>query len=177
MGGISSILSSSSSTPTLSKSPDNSKMTKEEEAALDTEFYRLKNCSLNLVKCEYVNNNKKHWLVVFEGSKCSPYENGYFILEFLFKGTFPEVGPEAKFITKMFHPNIDNNGHVCINLLNIWNPKVSIEHVLYGILEILDNPVPTGGYPNKAKELLEKNKDEFYKKVEEYTYLYAMKGF
>jgi ubiquitin-protein ligase len=152
-------------------------MTKEEEAALDKEFNRLKNCSLNLVKCEYVNNNKKHWLIVFEGSKRSPYENGYFILEFLFNGTFPGSGPEAKFITKMFHPNVADNGHVCINLLNSWNPKVSIEHVLYGILDILDNPVPAGGYSNKARELLEKNPEEFYKKVEEYTYLYAMKGF
>ena len=151
----------------------------EEEQYLEKEFNRLKNSkTIQLAKCEYVENNKKRWKVVFEGPKRSPYENGFFILEFLFnKGPFPQNGPEAKFITKMFHPNVNSDGHVCINLLNSWNPKISIEHVLYGILDILDNPVASGGYSNEAKKLLEKNVDEFYKKVEEYTYLYAMNEF
>ena len=77
----------------------------------------------------------------------------------------------------MFHPNVYDNGHVCINLLNCWNPKISIEHVLFGILDILDNPVPQGGYSNEARKLLEKNVEEYYKKVEEYTYLYAMNDY
>lgn len=131
-----------------------------------------------VVKCEYVNNDKKHWKVVFEGSKRSPYENGYFILEFLFNnGVFPQNGPEAKFITKMYHPNVDSNGKVCINLLNEWDQKRSIEKVLYGILEIMDNPVPEGGFFNDAKKMLESNKEDFFKKVEEYTYTYAMQSF
>lgn len=170
---------SSSQRPTIINRPKiepKPKMTKEEEDALEKEFNKLKSStSVQLVKCEYVKNDKKHWKVVFEGSKRSPYENGLFVLEFLFdKGPFPKIGPEAKFKTKMFHPNVDDNGHVCINLLNHWKPNFSIEQVLYGILDILDNPVALGGYSNKATELLKKNVEQFYKKVEEYTYLYAM---
>ena len=160
-----------------SENPQKPATPADEEFALDKEFNRLKN-STNVVECKYVNDNKKHWQVVFEGSKRSPYENGFFILEFLFNnGTFPEKGPEAIFKTKMFHPNVYDNGHVCINLLNCWNPKISIEHVLFGILDILDNPVPEGGYSNEARKLLEKNVEEYYKKVEEYTYLYAMNDY
>lgn len=181
MGGNSSTSSSSYVSHSLPlpkpTPPEKPKMTKEEEEALDKEFNRLKNCNLELLKCEYVNNDKRHWQIVFEGTKRSPYENGYFILDFLFKENFPNNGPEAKFITRMFHPNVADNGHVCINLLNSWNPKISMEHVLYGILDILDNPVASGGYSNEARKLLETNAEEFYKKVEEYTYLYAMKGF
>ena len=175
----SSYTSSNSSTISKPKSPEKQKMSKEEENALDAEFQKLKNSKIvPVVKCEYINNDKKHWKVVFEGSKRSPYENGFFILEFLFNnGVFPQIGPEAKFITKMFHPNVAENGHVCINLLNSWDPKRSIEKVLYGILEIMDNPQASGGYSNKAKELLEKNVEEFFKKVEEYTYTYAMNSF
>jgi ubiquitin-protein ligase len=180
MGGNSSTSSSSSSASNSSSiSLAKPKMSKEEENALDKEFIKLKNSKIvPVVKCEYVNNDKKHWKVVFEGSKRSPYENGFFILEFLFNnGVFPQKGPEAKFITKMFHPNVADNGHVCINLLNYWDPKMSIEKVLYGILEILDNPIATGGYTNKARELLEKDVEGFFKKVEEYTYTYAMNSF
>jgi len=151
----------------------------EEERELDKEFNKLKNSQcIPLVKCEYLNNNKKHWQVIFKGSECSPYEDGYFILDFLFnKGTFPLKGPEAKFVTKMFHPNVNSDGHVCINILNNWVPGRTMEDVLLGILEIMDNPVAAGGYLNDARKLLEKDVDEFYKKVEEYTYSYAMKGF
>ena len=155
------------------------KPTVEEEKQLDKEFQKLKNSKyIPLVKCEYKDNNKKHWEIIFKGSECSPYEDGYFILDFLFnKGTFPSYGPEAKFVTKMFHPNIDSDGHVCINILNSWSPGRTMEDVLLGILEILENPIATGGYPNDARKLLEKDVDEFYKKVEEYTYSFAMKGF
>lgn len=162
-----------------SENPQKPTISKDEEIALEKEFNRLKNSqNLQIVECKYVNDNKKHWQVVFEGSKRSPYENGFFILDFLFnKGTFPEKGPEAIFKTKMFHPNVYDNGHVCINLLNSWDPKISIEHVLFGILDILDNPVPQGGYSNEARALLEKNVEQYYKKVEEYTYLYAMNDY
>lgn len=151
----------------------------EEEKALDKEFERLKNSqNVPVVKCQYIDNNKKHWKVVFKGSQCSPYEDGYFIVEFLFnKGTFPQYGPEGKFITKMFHPNVDSNGHICINILNKWDQNRTMEDVIFGILEIMDNPIADGGYKNEARKLLETNVDEFYKRVEEYTYSYAMEGF
>ena len=149
-----------------------------EEESLDLQFKKLKNSSLPIVRCEYINNNKKHWKIVFTGSQNSPYDDGYFILELLFNnGVFPKYGPEAKFITKMFHPNVAENGHVCINILNSWDPKTTIYEVILGILEIMDNPVPEGGFSNEAKKLLETNVDEFYKRVEDYTFKYATKGF
>ena len=77
----------------------------------------------------------------------------------------------------MFHPNVAENGHVCINILNSWDPKTTIYEVVLGILEIMDNPVAEGGYSNEAKKLLETNVDEFYKRVEDYTFKYATKGF
>ena len=149
-----------------------------EEAALAEEFRKLKECDeLPINSCEYVNNDKKHWKIIFEGSQYSPYEDGYFTLELLFnKGPFPKYGPEAKFITKMFHPNIDaSNGHVCINHLNSWKPTISIVSVIFGILEILDNPIASGGYSNEARSLLEKDEEKYYKKVQEYTMTYAKK--
>lgn len=148
----------------------------DEEMALKEEYENLKNCpDLPINKCEYVENNKKHWRIVFEGSKYSPYEGGQFTLDLLFnKGIFPKYGPEAKFITKMFHPNIKDDGHVCINLLNDWKQNISIISVIFGILDILDHPVASNGYSNQASSLLEKDEAGFYKKVKEYTLLYAM---
>ena len=148
----------------------------DENTALETEFNNLKNCpDLPIVKCEFLNNSNKHWKVCFLGSDCSPYEDGYFVIEFIFKNTFPKNGPEAIFKTKMFHPNVNSDGHICINLLNNWDPKYSIVSVFYGILEIMDHPVASGGYSNEARNLLEKDEEAFYRKVEEYTINYAKK--
>ena len=65
-----------------------------EEITLEIEFNRLKySQNLPIVKCEYINNSKKHWKVVFEGSQASSYEDGFFIIEVLFnQGTFPACG-------------------------------------------------------------------------------------
>ena len=69
----------------------------------------------------------------------------------------------------MFHPKVAEDRYICINLLNEWNSNRTMEDFIFGILEIMDNPVPEGKYNNEAKKLLEKNPDEFYKVVKEYT--------
>ena len=41
----------------------------------------------------------------------------------------------------------------------------------------MDSAISDGGHKNEERKLLEKNVDEFYKRVKEYTYSYAMEGF
>ena len=139
----------------------------------------LKSKIISVNKVERINNDELIWKVIFEGPDHSPYEDGIFALKFIFQQDFPTTGPEAQFITPMFHPNIDprNNQHVCINILNYWNPKRTIEYIILGIFDILLDVKASGGYSNDARKLLEKDYDEYYDKVEEYTYKYAKKEY
>lgn len=132
-----------------------------------------------VTKVERIDNNDYIWKVVFDGPEESPYEDGIFTLKFIFQKDFPKKGPEARFITPMFHPNIDpdNDQHVCINLLNFWDENRTIEDVILGIFDILINPTTINAYGNEATELLRKSYDEYYDKVEEYTYKYAKKEY
>ena len=77
----------------------------------------------------------------------------------------------------MFHSNFEINWHIYINILNRWEPNRIMESFILGILEIMDNAISDGGYKNEESKLLEKNVDEFYKRVKEYTYSYAKEGF
>ena len=54
--------------------------------------------------------------VVFEGQDESPNKDGIFTLKFIFPDDYPIHGPEARFISPMFHPNVNesSNSHVCI---------------------------------------------------------------
>ena len=129
-----------------------------------------------VIKAERMENNDLLWKVVFKGLEETAYEDGIFTLEFIFPSNYPKQGPEAKFITKMFHPNVrTSDQHVCINLLNSWDNNRTIEDVLLGIFDIMMNPVTNGAYDNEARDLLGKDPDKYYDKVEEYTYQYAQK--
>ena len=125
-------------------------------------------------KVERINNNNLHWKIVFDGPLETAYEDGIFTLELIFPENYPIGGPEAKFITPMFHPNVSHNNHVCINLLNSWDSKRTIEDVMLGIFDILINPSTVGAYGNEATNLLNSDTDKYYDKVEEYTYKYAI---
>lgn len=134
-----------------------------------------------VTKTERIDNNNLLWKVIFEGPHESPYEDGIFTLKFIFPEDYPTHGPEARFITPMFHPNIDNSSdnHVCINLLDSdkWDVNRTLEDIILGIFDILLNPTTKNPYGNEATQLLRKDYDEYYDKVEEYTYKYANKEY
>lgn len=141
--------------------------------------YLTKSENVPVNKVERIDNNDLLWKVIFDGPEESPYEDGIFTLKFIFPKDFPKSGPEARFITPMFHPNINpkEDQHVCINLLNEWDENRTIEDVILGIFDILINPTTINAYTNDATKLLAKNYDEYYDKVEEYTYKYAKKEY
>ena len=132
-------------------------------------------------KVERINNSDLEWKVIFDGPIASSYEDGILLLKFIFPTDYPTHGPEAKFITPMFHPNIKKSDqHVCISLLHDdkWDPKRTVEDIILGIIYLLVNPTYKGGYGNEAYNLLEKEKyDEYFDKVEEYVYKYATKEY
>ena len=140
------------------------------------EFKKLKNSkSISIVKCEFINGDYNKWKVAFEGSPSSPYEDGIFQVRFELPNDFPEGRPYLYFITKMFHPNIrQSDGLVSLNLMYNWISTRTIEEVLYGFIEVMDNPKPGSGYGEEPQKLLEQDRDKFFERVEEYTYQFAM---
>ena len=142
---------------------------------IEDEMLKLKNSKYFTVrKTERIDNNDLVWKVVFDGPEETAYEDGIFTIKFKFPNEYPTKGPEGIFITKMFHPNIrERDQHVCINLLNEWDSKRTIEDVILGIFDIMINPTVVGAYSNEASKLLSEDQDKYYDKVEEYTYKYA----
>uniref|UniRef100_A0A8C9HS33 UBC core domain-containing protein n=3 Tax=Piliocolobus tephrosceles TaxID=591936 RepID=A0A8C9HS33_9PRIM len=68
---------------------------------------------------------------------------GYFInktIKFVlkFKDTYPITPPKIVCITKIFHPNVDENGNVCLNVLKLdWTPAISLQMLILGLLILL----------------------------------------
>ena len=51
---------------------------------------------------------------------------------------------DVKFVTPVYHPNIDQNGRICLDKLKKqgWNPTMSLEAVLTSIRLLLQQPNP-----------------------------------
>lgn len=93
--------------------------------------------------------NMAFWKVVLSGPSDSPYEAGTFLLYLDMRANYPTFHPEARFITKIVHPNVNAHGRVCHPLFGRdWTTDTNMTTVLdtiYGLLfqaEVSD-PVST----------------------------------
>jgi ubiquitin-conjugating enzyme E2 A len=58
-----------------------------------------------------------NWTAVIFGPEDTPWEGGTFLLTIEFAETYPNQAPNVKFSTKVFHPNVYNNGSICLDIL------------------------------------------------------------
>ncbi|CAG9313078.1 unnamed protein product [Blepharisma stoltei] len=78
-----------------------------------------------------------------------------------------ERPPEFYIKTRIFHPNIDENGNVCCNLIGSgWSSRNSARSIFYGVFAVLSKPNAQNGYVNEALEIFLKSKDEMLEKPE-----------
>ena len=70
----------------------------------------------------------RHFYVKMNGPDETPYEGGVFDVELLLGEDYPMAPPKALFNTKIYHPNIDKLGRVCLDILKSnWTPVLQIK--------------------------------------------------
>lgn len=62
------------------------------------------------------------------------YRSGRFIFSFKVGPNYPHEPPKVKCETQVYHPNIDHQGNVCLNILREdWKPVLTINSIVYGL--------------------------------------------
>jgi ubiquitin-conjugating enzyme E2 A len=81
---------------------------------------------------------------------------------------YPNKPPKVKFLTKMFHPNIYNDGSICLDILqNMWSPVYDVSSILTSIQSLLCDPNIKSPANNEAAELFSNNYKEYVLRVKE----------
>ncbi|XP_021745589.1 ubiquitin-conjugating enzyme E2 22-like [Chenopodium quinoa] len=109
-----------------------------------------------------------------DGPAVTPYENGVFRMKLILSSDFPHTPPKGYFLTKIFHPNIANNGEICVNTLKKdWNPTLGLRHVLLVIRCLLIEPFPESALNEQAGKMLLENYEEYARLARLYTGIHA----
>ena len=78
---------------------------------------------------------------------------------FVIPPLYPHEPPKVTCTEKIYHPNIDLNGAVCLNILREdWKPVLDINAVIYGLIYLFYEPNPDDPLNREAAELLRNDK-------------------
>ncbi|KAI8980281.1 putative ubiquitin-conjugating enzyme E2 [Pilobolus umbonatus] len=116
-----------------------------------------------------------HWQGVIRGPAGTPYQNGNFKLDIVFSSDYPFKPPKMKFTTKIYHPNIDDDGAICIDLLkpDIWKPATKLVNILQSLAQLLEHPNPDDALVGSIAEVYNTNRVKYNKIAREYVEKYA----
>ncbi len=99
-------------------------------------------CPSNLLGAP-VDKNIMTWQAVIFGPEGTPWDGGTFTLVLNFSEEYPNKPPDVRFTSKMFHPNIYNDGQICLDILKSqWSPVYDVSAILTSIQSLLCDPNP-----------------------------------
>lgn len=95
------------------------------------------------------------------------YWKGYrYTFSFAVPDMYPHEPPIVKCLDKIYHPNIDIEGNVCLNILRAdWKPVLDINSVIYGLIVLFVQPNPDDPLNHQAAEMLRTNQPKFRQNV------------
>lgn len=94
------------------------------------------------------------------------YKGGQFKFHVEINNNFPIDPPKIRCLNKIYHPNIDLDGNICLNILREdWTPVLNLNSVLIGLNFLFLEPNPNDPLNKEAANVLVKNPSLFSSNV------------
>jgi len=96
------------------------------------------------------------------------YKDATFVFNVEVPTTYPYDPPKVLCNTLVYHPNIDWEGKVCLNILRQdWMPVLSLGSVIFGLMTLFLEPNADDPLNKEAAQLMIERPSEFQKNVKE----------
>lgn len=121
-------------------------------------------------------DNMLHWTGTIIGPNESPYAGGIFKLDIHFTTEYPFKPPNIHFETKIYHPNINSSGLICLDILkDKWSPVLTISKLLLSISSLMVDPNPNDPLVSEIADEYKNNREQYNETAKQYTLQYASK--
>jgi len=95
------------------------------------------------------------------------WKGGLFEFKFNIPAKYPFDVPKVICVDKLYHPNIDLEGKICVNVLRPWKPTYSVQIVLFGLLFLFTHPNANDPLNNEAAADMRGNAEQFGRNVKQ----------
>ncbi|CAM9194644.1 unnamed protein product [Chrysoparadoxa australica] len=130
------------------------------------------------------------WELLIVGPPDTLYEGGFFKATLEFPRDFPNNPPTMTFQTEMWHPNVYEDGRVCISILHPpgedrynaqetaeerWRPILGVEAIIISVISMLSDPNDespanidaavmwrgdSAGFKRRVRQIVRKSQDD-----------------
>ena len=134
--------------------------------------------TLTNIWIEMINNNPRYSKIVMKGPIGTPYENGFYVFNVFMTKDYPLKAPLVKLMNKIYHPNIDSQGNICLNILKDddsdgWQSAITLEKLAISLCQLLAGPNLDDPLDVNVTNHFKTNPKEATIKATEWAKLYA----
>ena len=79
-----------------------------------------------------VGDNLFNWVATLTGPDGTPYNGLSYKLSLTFPARYPYAPPIVRFQTPIFHPNVDDQGNICLDILKVC--IITVKPIYFGHL-------------------------------------------
>ncbi|KAK3103490.1 hypothetical protein FSP39_019593 [Pinctada imbricata] len=148
-------------------------------ARMKKEIQMLQQSPPHGISCWCKDDKIDHLEAQIFGGSGTPFEGGIYKLEIQIPDRYPFEPPKVRFITPIYHPNIDSGGRICLDTLKMppkgaWKPCLNVSTVLTTIQLLMAEPNPEDPLMTDISNEFKYNKAQYIQHAKEWNEKYAM---